>query len=117
MKSTVLPPDAAAFYKENGYYLPQRPVFSGDQFARLTALFEELLANRGEKRSDELDTPHFSEPRLMEFLMADEVLDIVEPFIGPPLSEWSTQPRRSTPGFSRRMRSTSAAASSLHSTP
>lgn len=86
----ALPPDAPSRYRENGYYLPCKPVFSDSQFSRLSALFEALLANRGEKRSDELDTPHFTEPRLMEFLMADEVLDLVEPFIGPNIGLWSS---------------------------
>jgi ectoine hydroxylase-related dioxygenase (phytanoyl-CoA dioxygenase family) len=90
MKSTALPPDAPAFYKENGYYLPEAPVFPSETFARLSDLFEELLENRGQKRSDELDTPHFTEPRLMEFLMADEVLDLVEPLIGPNIGLWSS---------------------------
>jgi ectoine hydroxylase-related dioxygenase (phytanoyl-CoA dioxygenase family) len=90
MQGSPLPADAPAFYQRNGYFLPQNPVFRPDQFARLAALFEELLANRGDKRSDELDVPHFTEPRLMEFLTADEVLDIVEPFIGPNIGLWSS---------------------------
>lgn len=78
------------FYHENGYFLYHKPLFDDATFGRLSNLFEELLANRGNKRSDELDTPHFEEPRLMEFLLHDDVLDLVEPIIGPNIGLWSS---------------------------
>lgn len=70
------------FYKENGYLLNHRQVFTPDEFARLNSIFEEQLALKGDKLSDELDTPHFRDERLLEFLLHDSVLDLVEPFIG-----------------------------------
>lgn len=78
------------FYQENGYYLFHQSVFSDEKFSRLKAIFEELLARNTTRRSDELDTPHFQEPRLFEFLMAEEVLDLVEPLIGPNIGLWSS---------------------------
>jgi ectoine hydroxylase-related dioxygenase (phytanoyl-CoA dioxygenase family) len=97
----VLPTDAAAFYAENGYYLYRKPVFSPAKFARLTAIFEELLAAKGERRSDELDTPHFHEPRLLDFLLDDEVLDLVEPIVGPDFGLWSSHFICKEPGIGR----------------
>lgn len=83
---------AVQFYQDNGYYLPAQSVFSQDKFARLTAIFEELQvkAQAMGKRIDELDVPHFEDPRLFEFLLADEVLDLVEPLIGGDIGLWSS---------------------------
>jgi phytanoyl-CoA dioxygenase PhyH len=78
------------FYRENGYCLYHQPVFSGEKFGRLTAIFEEHLAQKGSKLSDELDTPHFRDPRLLDFLLSDEVLDLVEPITGPNIALWSS---------------------------
>ncbi|RED92027.1 phytanoyl-CoA dioxygenase family protein [Marinoscillum furvescens] len=79
----MLSQDVIDHYHKQGYYLHQQQLFGKDKLARLTGIFEEHLANKGEKLSDELDTPHFRDERLFEFLMADEVLDLVECLIGP----------------------------------
>jgi len=82
---------AAEQYHEQGYHLFKEPVFSPDKFNRLVDIFEELLANREDgKRMDELDRPHFKDPRLFEFLMSDEILDMVEPLIGPNIGLWAS---------------------------
>jgi len=77
-------------YQQNGYILHHQQVFPVDKFERLTFIFEEQLALKGDKLSDELDTPHFRDERLLEFLLADEVLDLVEPFIGPNIGLFSS---------------------------
>lgn len=81
MQSQITPSELD-YYHEHGYLLHHQQVFSGEKFARLTEIFEEQLALKGDKLSDELDTPHFRDERLLDFLLADEVLDLVEPFIG-----------------------------------
>jgi ectoine hydroxylase-related dioxygenase (phytanoyl-CoA dioxygenase family) len=78
------------FYNDNGYMLYQKPLFSGEKLKRLQGIFEEQLAEKGSKLSDELDTPHFRDERLLEFLLSDEVLDLVEPIIGPNIALWSS---------------------------
>ncbi|MGG1555056.1 phytanoyl-CoA dioxygenase family protein [Paenibacillus ferrarius] len=85
-----LTPEEVAHYKENGYLLYDRQLFAPEKLAELTAIFEEQLKQKGSKLSDELDTPHFREERLLSFLLADEVLDIVEPLIGPNIGLWSS---------------------------
>jgi hypothetical protein len=82
--------EEVAFYRDNGYLLPRRQVFAPDRFAELVSIFEEHLADKGDKLSDELDTPHFRDPRLLGFLLADEVLDLIEPLIGPDIALWSS---------------------------
>ena len=74
-------------YDQNGYTLFHQPVFAPDKFARLKAIFEEDLARCGE---DNLDTIHFRDARLLEFLLSDEVLDLVEPLVGPNIGLWSS---------------------------
>lgn len=86
----TLAPTDLDFYRTNGYLLYHHPLFSEEKFDRLRSIFEEHLAEKGDKLSDELDTPHFRDPRLLEFLLSDEVLDLVEPIIGPNIMLWSS---------------------------
>ena len=74
-------------YRRDGYLEWRKPVFRAEQFARLSAMFEDLLDRYG---ADDLDVIHAREPRLLEFLMADEVLDLVEPLVGPDIGIWSS---------------------------
>src|SRR3954452_24749757 len=84
----MLTPQDVAFFRENGYYLNREPIFSPDKFAGLQTIFDEHLADKGDKLSDELDTPHFRDPRLLDYLLSDEVLDLVEPLVGPDIALW-----------------------------
>jgi ectoine hydroxylase-related dioxygenase (phytanoyl-CoA dioxygenase family) len=79
-----------AFYRQNGYVLYHQQLFSREKLDRLRAIFEEHLAEKGSKLSDELDTPHFRDERLLEFLLSDEVLDLVEPITGPNIALFSS---------------------------
>ena len=78
------------FYGQNGYFLPQVQLFAPAQLAKLQTIFEEHLAHKGAKLSDELDTPHFEDERLLEFLLSQEALDFVEAILGPNLALWSS---------------------------
>ena len=86
----VLTAEQRTFYKEKGYLLTNKPLFGEEKFAILYQIFEELLNSKGNTKGDELDVPHFAENRLFDFLMADEVLDIVEDLIGPNIGLWSS---------------------------
>ena len=79
----------SSFYDENGYYLHHEPVFPSERFGALKALFEDLL-QKATVRPDKLDTPHFEEPRLLDFLLDDQIIDLVEPLIGPDIGLWSS---------------------------
>ncbi|HEY7042275.1 MAG TPA: phytanoyl-CoA dioxygenase family protein [Nocardioidaceae bacterium] len=78
------------FFRTNGYLLPGRQMFSEEKLGRLEAIFNDHLADKGDKLSDELDTPHYRDERLLEFLLSEEVLDTVEPLIGPNIALWSS---------------------------
>ena len=90
MVATRLTDSDVRFYRENGYLLYRRPLYSEVKFSRLKTIFEELLENRGERRGDELHVPHFEDERLLELLLDDEVLDLVEPLIGPDIGLFSS---------------------------
>ncbi|MCG9894499.1 MAG: phytanoyl-CoA dioxygenase family protein [Fimbriimonadaceae bacterium] len=79
--------DQVADFHRDGYLSFNNPVFDPADFVRLKAIFEEDLARYGE---DDLDTIHFRDERLMEFLMHDRVLDLVEPLMGPNIGLWSS---------------------------
>jgi ectoine hydroxylase-related dioxygenase (phytanoyl-CoA dioxygenase family) len=79
--------EEARHYESEGYVLHKRPVFEAADFARLKAIFEEDLAEYG---VDGLDVIHFKDPRLLEFLLSDVVLDLVQPVIGENIGLWSS---------------------------
>jgi ectoine hydroxylase-related dioxygenase (phytanoyl-CoA dioxygenase family) len=78
------------FFRAEGYLLPHVQLFSEDRLEQLEQIFGEHLRDKGDRLSDELDTPHFRDPRLMDFLLSDEVLDTVEPLLGPDIALWTS---------------------------
>ncbi|MBC8101913.1 MAG: phytanoyl-CoA dioxygenase family protein [Cytophagales bacterium] len=82
-----LSPADVAQYETDGYVLFRQPVFSAPKFAELKAIFEEDLARYSTK---ELDMVHTRDERLLPFLLAEEVLDLVEPLIGPHIGLWAS---------------------------
>jgi ectoine hydroxylase-related dioxygenase (phytanoyl-CoA dioxygenase family) len=86
----TLTPVDVGFFRDNGYYLYHQQLFAPDKLERLRAIFEEHLADKGDILSDELDTPHFRDPRLLEFLLSDEVADLLEPIVGPNIALFSS---------------------------
>ena len=79
-----------ADFRSNGYLLPHRQLFSPERLDGLLKIFEKHLSDKGSKLSDELDTPHFRDPRLLDYLLSDEVLDTVEPLVGPDIALWTS---------------------------
>ncbi|MEE3233125.1 MAG: FAD-binding protein [Candidatus Latescibacterota bacterium] len=87
----MLDSKAVNFYQKQGYWLHKKPLFSVEKFNRLRQVFEHILAQKeASLRADQLDVPHFEYPELFEFLLADEVLDIIEPILGPNIGLWSS---------------------------
>ena len=74
-------------YQQDGYTLFNEPVFAPEKFARLQRIFEENLARYG---AGDLDMMHVRDPRLLEFLLSDEILDLVEPLVGPDIGLWAS---------------------------
>ena len=81
------------FFKEQGYLLFDQPVFPQAKFDVLKRHFEEQLAiwqATSGKSPEHMDVPHFTDLELFQWLMADEVLDLVESLIGPDIALWSS---------------------------
>ena len=86
----ALTPEQVKQYHEEGYTLYKKQLFSKEKLEKLSAIFEEHWEAVGRRLNSELDTPHFRDERLLEFLLADEVLDLVEQLIGPNIGLWSS---------------------------
>ena len=83
--------DQTKRYSEEGYLIYREPVFTGGQFDGLKDCFEKILADLpGETRPESMDVPHFAYPQLFQWLFDDEVLDLVEPLIGPDIALFSS---------------------------
>ena len=82
-----LTPDEIAQYERDGYTLVKRPIFAPDKFSALSAILEENLAREG---SDGMGMIHDRDARLLPFLLSPEILDLIEPIIGPNIGLWAT---------------------------
>jgi len=79
--------EQVATYHREGYLLPAVNVFLDRKFQDLKNHFEAKLAVLpADQRPEGMASPHFTDPKLMEWLLADEVLDLVEPLIGPDIA-------------------------------
>lgn len=86
-----LKPDQVDFYKREGYLLYPETIFPQAKFDRLKTHFDQKLAALDPaSRPEAMDVPHFTDIALFEWLLADEVLDLVEPIIGPDIALWSS---------------------------
>ena len=77
------------FYQEQGYLLYAEDVFTPERFAALKEHCEARMSAWEEalgRPLEVIDRSHFIDPKLNEWLLADEVLDLVEPIIGPDIA-------------------------------
>jgi hypothetical protein len=79
------------FFVKEGYILYKKPVLPFAKFEALKAHFEEKLKMLPpDVRPEEMDVPHFTDTKLFEWLFAKEILDLVEPIIGPDIALFSS---------------------------
>lgn len=83
--------DVQKYFRE-GYLMYERPVLRQAQFEGLKDRFELLLyqQTKAGRRPEAIDTPHFGDHKLFEWLFSDSVLDLVEPLIGPDIALFSS---------------------------
>jgi hypothetical protein len=80
-----------AEYRRNGYLIHRQPLFPEEKFRGLQNCFETILAaSPGDVRPEGLDVPHFGYPALFEWLFSDEVLNLVQPLLGPDIALFSS---------------------------
>ena len=86
-----LNPNQVATFRREGFLIYDAPVFPAAKFEKLKAHFErKLAALPSGARPEAMDVPHFTDTALFEWLFADEVLDLVEPLIGPDIALFSS---------------------------
>jgi hypothetical protein len=86
-----LTPEQVARYNAEGYHLFREPLFPLAKFDGLRLCFERILSQLDTGiRPESMDVPHFQYPELFAWLFADEVLDLVEPIIGPDIALFSS---------------------------
>ena len=97
--------DHVAAYCRDGYLLYHQPVLREPQFLRLRDKFEELLALSEAEgtRPEAMDVPHFRDHSLFEWVFSDEILDLVEPLIGPNIALYSSHFLAKPPGTGKRV--------------
>lgn len=97
----VTPAEVEQFHRD-GYLVCHRQLFPKAKFQALKETFERILALRPDgKKPEDLDVPHYAYPELFEWLLADEVLDMLEPFLGPDIALWSSHFICKPPGKGR----------------
>ncbi len=80
-----------AQYRKEGFLIYPDPVFPEKKFDELKFHFEEKLAALPPNvRPESMDVPHFTDRNLFDWLLSDEVLDLVEPIIGPDIALFSS---------------------------
>ena len=76
--------DQQRFYQGHGYLIFDQPVLSRERFDALKAhVVSQMMAWTSvlEKPPEVIDRSHFIDPKHNEWLLAHEVLDLVEPII------------------------------------
>lgn len=76
-------------YRDQGFLLIDEPVFPPEKFAAFKERFEMHLHVWQEQMGEPveiIDRAHFVDPRLNDWLLAPEVLDLVESLIGPDIA-------------------------------
>ena len=90
-RPTRLTPQQVAQYQDLGYLIYDQPVLPEPKFQGLKSYFESLLtALPPGERPETMDVPHFLHPKLFEWALAPEVLDLVEPIVGPNIALFAT---------------------------
>jgi hypothetical protein len=86
-----LTPEQVTEYRREGFLILENPVFPQPGFDALRDHFEEALAALpSSERPESMDVPHFTDPKLFDWLLSEEVLNLVEPIIGPDIALFSS---------------------------
>ncbi|PCJ62089.1 MAG: phytanoyl-CoA dioxygenase [Planctomycetota bacterium] len=78
-------------YYEDGFFCFNKPVLSYEKYLKLKSHFEGMLSSLNkDMRPESMDRPHIRDAALFEWLFADEILDLVEPILGPDIVLYSS---------------------------
>jgi hypothetical protein len=86
-----LTPEELDHYRTEGFVCYRKPVFGARKFGALKDHFEEKLAAlKPGERPEQMDVPHFTDTKLFDWLLDDEVLDLVADVLGPDIDLFSS---------------------------
>jgi len=85
LTAPLISPEQVHSFNEEGYLIYRQPVFEEGKFQRLRTVFERILKEQTQAgiRPEALDKPHYIYPELFEWILSDEIMDLVEPILGP----------------------------------
>jgi hypothetical protein len=87
MRTQRLSEQQLSGFRQDGYVRFLDPVFPPKEFEDLRLHFEEKLRRLpADVRPENMDVPHFTDLGLFRWLLADDVLDLVEPILGPDIA-------------------------------
>ena len=93
-------------FKNDGYLILPHQILPPEKFERLQAYSETLFADATipDKRPTALiDCPHWHDPVLFDWIAAPEMLDLVEPLIGPDIAIFASHFLRKPPAAGHRV--------------
>jgi hypothetical protein len=94
------------FFKKNGYLIIPRQIFPEEKYNRLKARGEQLFqANTSPngKSPAVIDCPHWRDPSMFEWIFASEMLDLVEPVLGPDIGVFASHFLQKPPAVGMRV--------------
>jgi hypothetical protein len=78
-------------YHQDGYLIFDQPVLPQEKFDGLKNYFEKILDDLpATERPEAMDVPHFMCPELLTWAFDRDILDLVEPIVGPDIALFST---------------------------
>ncbi len=98
-------PNEVERYRRDGYLVLNRPIFPRERFEALQPYLLRKLeqASDGGAPSQLIDCPHWQDVGMFEWLLAAEMLDIVEPLIGPDIGIFACHLLQKPPGVGKRV--------------
>ena len=103
--NAILSQDEVSDYERKGYLIIRRPLFPPAKFQRIKELGAEKFANAatGSAPPTIVDCPHWQDPRLFEWIFAPEMLDLVEPLLGPDIGVFACHLLQKPPAVGKRV--------------
>lgn len=96
--------DQVSQFNDQGFTIPEFDIFPEQKFFTLRNHFESKLRSLPEgSRPEAMDVPHFTDPKLLDWVLSDEILDLVEPILGPDICLFSTHFICKPPGDGKRV--------------
>ena len=94
-------------FERDGYLVVTEPVFPDREFTGLKSFAEEKFERADPKANGQapqlIDCPHWSDPKMFEWLFSDELVSLVEPLIGPDIALFASHFLLKPPGAGKRV--------------